>query len=156
MTHLNVFYIHFSSKFSASSQSDGLTKIDNAQTESNQQFPNNNKKKQDLPSQSSPDYRQQYINDRPKFRKDNPVKTVQEKRPLTLEKSLPQKSSSDFDQNSINITKTTFFSPSTLSLTTNKVSAASDHLSTNAKPANQGSVLVRAYCNQENKKTISN
>lgn len=150
---IRIFQLCFSSIFSG--RHGDLSKIDNVQTASNQKFENDNQENKDLPPQP-PDYRQQYVNDGSKFRKDNQARKVREKRPLNIGKSSAQKLTLDADQNSMNISKTTFLSPSTLSFSTNKVSFTPDHSSTSAKPVNQGSILVRAYCNQENQKTLLN
>ncbi len=72
---------------------------------------------------------------------------------LTLENSLKPKTYSDFDQNSITITKMTFFSPSTHSLPNKDVQFTPDHSPKRAKSTNHGSVLVRAYHDQENQKS---
>lgn len=103
-----------------------------------------------------PDYREQYINDSSKSQRNKRGKIAHEKRPLTQETSFTPKSSSDVDQSSKNMTKTMFSLAPTHSLGANNVSLPTDHPSKNVKRANQGSVLVRAYCNQENQKATSN
>ncbi len=94
-----------------------------------------------------PDYREQYVN-------NNQTTNSNEKRPLTLEHSLVSMPTPDLNQNSMNVTKTTFVSPSMRSLVTDNIQFTRDYPLKTAKPMNHRSVLVRAYYNQENQKAI--
>ena len=104
-----------------------------------------NKETRNLPSELS-DHRQQYVNDKPQ-----PEKKISDvKLSSTTENSFTTKSNSDFNQNSMTVTRTTFFSPSLQNLATNDVQFTSDHL---LKPVDE-SILVRAYHYQKNSKNI--
>lgn len=84
------------------------------------------------------------------------TKRSNEQRLFTLEKSLTSKPSNDFEQSSMNITRTTFVSPSLNSFTMNNVQITEDSLLKTTQKTNRGSLLVRAYHNQENQKSILN
>ncbi len=101
-----------------------------------------------------PDYRQQYVNDVRKPHTNNQTKISNKKRLLTLENSLTSMPSLGFEQNSMNVTKTTVFSHSVGSLATNNVQFTGDYSLKSTKSANHGSILVQSYCDQENQKSI--
>lgn len=60
---------------------------------------------------------------------------------------------SDFKLNSINTTKTSFFSPSICSLPNDDVQFTGNHSLIGFNPLNSGSILIRAYSAQEIQKS---
>jgi hypothetical protein len=114
---------------------------------------NDIKENKDLRNQL-PDYRQQYVNDDRKPNTSNQIEISNEKRLLTLEDSLILKPSHDFEQNFMNITRTTFISNSINSFAANDAQFTRNYSLKNKKSPNPRSLLVRAYYNQENQKSI--
>jgi len=61
---------------------------------------------------------------------------------------------SDFELNSMNATKTSFFSPSVCSLPNDDVQFTGNHSLKGINPLYSGSILIRAYSVQETQKSI--
>lgn len=59
----------------------------------------------------------------------------------------------DFELNDMNMTKTSFFSPSICNLPTDKVQQKNDYISPSINSIQNESILIRAYSVQERRKT---
>ena len=74
---------------------------------------------------------------------------------LTQENNFTCVSISDFESNPLNITKTSFFSPSLISLPNSHVQYTTEYLSRMSKSEGNGSILIRAYSEQEKYKSFA-
>lgn len=97
-----------------------------------------------------PDYRHEYI----KVENDDEINhqsmLINEERPLPQDNSFACVSISDFELNTLNATTTSFFSPSTNSLPNDDVQQITTEP---IVPQPIGSILVRAYSQQERNKS---
>jgi hypothetical protein len=98
------------------------------------------------------DYRHEYINDGNDNQTNNHSILINEEDPLTQENSFACMSISDFELNPLNVTTTSFFSPSMNSLPDANVQYIQETSSKTIKSNQNRSVLVRAYSEQEKNK----
>ena len=99
-----------------------------------------------------PDYREQYVNNDHKSHTLNQSKLSNEKHQLLQECSFTSMPASEFEMNSMNETKTSFFSPSTFNLPNEDNQYTGNHSSNNTNALNNGSILIHNYSVQENQK----
>jgi hypothetical protein len=101
------------------------------------------------------DYRHEYIRDGDDDQTNNQSILINEEPPLAQENSFASVSVSDFELNPLNVTTTSFFSPSMNSLPNNDIQYIKEtSIKTNISKPNR-SLLVRAYSEQEKNKAIN-
>ncbi|CAF0742776.1 unnamed protein product [Adineta steineri] len=119
----------------------------------NERFIDHTKENKDFRNQL-PDYREQYINNGSSSRNSNPFKFQNEYHRLANENSFQSTPSGGFELNSMNILKTSYFTPSISSLPTDEVQRSRNNTFESTDSANQSSILVHAYAVQTKQKSI--
>lgn len=99
-----------------------------------------------------PDYRNEYIRNEDDDKPNNQSLSANDERPFTQENSFACVSISDFELNPLNVTTTSFFSPSMNNLPNNDVQYTKETSVKTKVSKPNGSVLVRAYSEQEKNK----
>jgi len=101
-----------------------------------------------------PDYRQQYINDNQNSYTNFQTTSLNETQSSNQLNSTTSVALSDFELNYMNMTRTSFYSPSVCSLPIDNVQYSRDYMSPSIHSMQNDSILMRAYSVQESRKHL--